>query len=74
MIFVNIEISNLVAFPIEYQVQISSNTPLTSSYKLSAQIKKRDMFLYVGEETIPATIGSDAPVTIDIPVRVVRRR
>jgi hypothetical protein len=69
MIFVNIEISNLVAFPIEYQVQISSNTPSTSSYKLSAQIKKRDMFLYVGEETI-----SDAPVTVDIPVRVVRGR
>jgi len=74
MIFVKIEISNLVTFPIEYQIQITSDISPASSYQLSAQIKKRGMLLYVGEETISATIGSDAPVTVDIPVRVVRKR
>ena len=69
-----IEISTLNAFPIEYQIAIPSGTPQTSSLKLSAQVKREPIFLYVGDETVRVPTDSDHSITVDIPVRVVRGR
>ena len=69
-----IEISTLNTFPIEYKIEIPSNVSPTSSPRLLAQVKRGPIFLYVGEETVPAVTDSDQSMTIDIPVRMVRGR
>lgn len=69
-----IEISTLSTFPVEYQIEIPSSVSPKSSFRLSAQVKRGPIFLYVGEETVPAAMDSNHPITVDIPVRVVRGR
>lgn len=65
------EISNIVAFPINYQIRVPANISSTMSYTLSARIKKGDIFLYISEENVAVTINTNNPITIDIPVNII---
>ncbi|CAF1474938.1 unnamed protein product [Rotaria sp. Silwood1] len=62
------EISNIVAFPFYYQIQVPNNISSALSYSLSALIKKGDVLVYVNEQHIPVKIGTESLITIDIPV------
>lgn len=61
-------VSNLFAFPFNYQIDIPTNIQSGFSYSLSAQIKKGDTLLFINDQHIPVTIKGDSPMLIDIPV------
>jgi len=61
-------VSNLFAFPFNYQIEIPNNVSPATSYSLSARITKGDTLLYTNDQHIPVTIGNDSPIIIDISV------
>jgi uncharacterized lipoprotein YbaY len=62
------KISDLVAFPFNYQIEIPGNISPALSYTLSARITNGETLLFINDQHISVTVGADSPITKDIPV------
>lgn len=68
------EMKNLAAFPVMFQVAYTLNNPTAMEMKVSVRIKKTAYFLYVGNAVVSLTGNVDETVSVDIPVVPVRGR
>ncbi|CAF2833001.1 unnamed protein product [Rotaria sp. Silwood2] len=63
-----VQLSNLVDFPINYQMEISNDLPPIFSYSLSARITNGNTLLFITTQRTSVPIKNPSPITIDIPV------